>query len=52
MRERLTGLIVGMEAANCLASKKHNVTVIGMEAAPLERVMGMILLSVNSRQLY
>ena len=29
-----------MEVANCLASQKHNVTVIGMEKKPMQRVMG------------
>lgn len=31
---------IGMEVANCLAGKKNNVTVIGMEEEPMERVMG------------
>ncbi|KAF2839464.1 hypothetical protein M501DRAFT_1016543 [Patellaria atrata CBS 101060] len=31
---------IGMEVANCLASKKNDVTVVGMEKAPMERVMG------------
>jgi NADPH-dependent 2,4-dienoyl-CoA reductase/sulfur reductase-like enzyme len=31
---------IGMEVANCLAGKKNNVTVIGMEEQPMERVMG------------
>ena len=31
---------IGMEVANALAGKKHQVSVIGMEEAPLERVMG------------
>jgi NADPH-dependent 2,4-dienoyl-CoA reductase/sulfur reductase-like enzyme len=31
---------IGMEVANCLAGKKNNVTVIGMESEPMERVMG------------
>jgi len=31
---------IGMEVANCLASKKNNVTVVGMEEEPMERVMG------------
>ncbi len=32
---------IGMEVANCLASsKEQNVTIVGMESAPLERVMG------------
>lgn len=30
---------IGMEVANCLSSN-NNVTVVGMESAPLERVMG------------
>ncbi|KAL0264570.1 Apoptosis-inducing factor 1 [Diplodia seriata] len=31
---------IGMEVANCLAGKKNDVTVVGMEKAPMERVMG------------
>lgn len=31
---------IGMEVANCLASMKNDVTVIGMEKAPMERIMG------------
>lgn len=31
---------IGMEVANCLASMKNDVIVIGMEKAPMERVMG------------
>lgn len=31
---------IGMEVANCIASKKHNVTVVGMESAPTESVFG------------
>lgn len=31
---------IGMEVANCLAGMKHDVTVVGMEATPLEHVMG------------
>lgn len=31
---------IGMEVANCLAGMKHDVTVIGMEKQPMERVMG------------
>jgi NADPH-dependent 2,4-dienoyl-CoA reductase/sulfur reductase-like enzyme/nitrite reductase/ring-hydroxylating ferredoxin subunit len=31
---------IGMEVGNCLASQKHDVTIIGMESEPLERVMG------------
>lgn len=31
---------IGMEVGNALAGKKHDVTIIGMERTPLERVMG------------
>ncbi|PGG98485.1 hypothetical protein AJ79_08857 [Helicocarpus griseus UAMH5409] len=31
---------IGMEVGNCLATKGNNVTIVGMESAPLERVMG------------
>ena len=31
---------IGMEVGNALAGKKHDVTVVGMESVPLERVMG------------
>ncbi|KAF2743018.1 hypothetical protein M011DRAFT_481150 [Sporormia fimetaria CBS 119925] len=31
---------IGMEVANCLAGKKNDVTVVGMESEPMERVMG------------
>ncbi|KAF2859311.1 FAD/NAD(P)-binding domain-containing protein [Piedraia hortae CBS 480.64] len=31
---------IGMEVGNCLASKKHHVTIVGMEKEPMERVMG------------
>ncbi|KAK3723231.1 Apoptosis-inducing factor 1 [Vermiconidia calcicola] len=31
---------IGMEVANCLASQKHDVHIIGMESEPMERVMG------------
>lgn len=31
---------IGMEAGNALAGKKHEVTIIGMEEEPMERVMG------------
>ncbi|KAF3939817.1 hypothetical protein ABW19_dt0203272 [Dactylella cylindrospora] len=31
---------IGMEVANFLVGKKHDITVIGMEEAPMERVMG------------
>lgn len=31
---------IGMEVGNALANKKHDVSIVGMEKAPLERVMG------------
>lgn len=31
---------IGMEVANCMAGKKHNVTVVGMESEPCERIFG------------
>ncbi|KAJ5810587.1 Apoptosis-inducing factor 1 [Penicillium pulvis] len=31
---------IGMEVGNALAGKEHNVTIVGMESAPMERVMG------------
>lgn len=31
---------IGMEAGNALAGKKHDVTIIGMESEPMERIMG------------
>lgn len=31
---------IGMEVGNCLAGKKHDVTIIGMEKQPMGRVMG------------
>ncbi|KAI2481242.1 Rubredoxin-NAD reductase [Pyrenophora tritici-repentis] len=31
---------IGMEVGNCLASMKNDVTIIGMEEEPMERVMG------------
>lgn len=31
---------IGMEVGNCLAGKKHQVSIIGMEDEPMERVMG------------
>jgi len=31
---------IGMEVGNCLASMKNDVTIIGMEEQPMERVMG------------
>lgn len=31
---------IGMEVGNALAGKKHDVSIIGMEAEPMERVMG------------
>lgn len=32
---------IGMEVGNCLAGKKHDVTIIGMEKEPMEKVMGV-----------
>ena len=34
---------IGMEVGNCLAGKKHHVSIIGMEEEPMERVMGKTL---------
>ncbi|KAF2277842.1 rubredoxin-NAD(+) reductase [Westerdykella ornata] len=31
---------IGMEVANCLAGKENDVTVVGMESEPMERIMG------------
>lgn len=31
---------IGMEVANCMASQKHNVTVVGMESEPCENIFG------------
>ncbi|KAF2450758.1 hypothetical protein P171DRAFT_427075 [Karstenula rhodostoma CBS 690.94] len=31
---------IGMEVGNCLAGMKNDVTIVGMEEAPMERVMG------------
>lgn len=31
---------IGMEAGNCLAGMKHDVTIVGMESAPMEKVLG------------
>lgn len=31
---------IGMEAGNALAGKKHDVTIVGMESEPMERVLG------------
>jgi len=31
---------IGMEVANCLRQKKNEVTVVGMEKAPMDRIMG------------
>jgi NADPH-dependent 2,4-dienoyl-CoA reductase/sulfur reductase-like enzyme len=31
---------IGMEVANCLVGKKNDVTVVGMEEEPMQRVMG------------
>ncbi|KAH8150062.1 uncharacterized protein LAJ45_05748 [Morchella importuna] len=45
-----TGFI-GMEVSKCLAGKGHDLTVIGMEEYPLERVMGAQLGKIFQRQL-
>ncbi|RVD86736.1 uncharacterized protein DFL_004997 [Arthrobotrys flagrans] len=34
---------IGMEVANFLVGKKHEVTVVGMEEVPMERVMGKLV---------
>ena len=31
---------IGMEVGNALAGKKHDVTIVGMESEPMEKVMG------------
>lgn len=31
---------IGMEAGNCLATQKHDVTIVGMESRPMEKVLG------------
>ncbi|KIV98787.1 uncharacterized protein PV09_09439 [Verruconis gallopava] len=31
---------IGMEVGNCLAGKKHQISIVGMEEEPMERVMG------------
>ncbi|KAH9826289.1 Rieske [2Fe-2S] domain [Teratosphaeria destructans] len=31
---------IGMEVGNCLASQKHDVTIVGMENQPLENILG------------
>lgn len=40
-----------MEVSKCLAGKGHDLTVIGMEEYPLERVMGAQLGKIFQRQL-
>lgn len=40
---------IGMEVGNCLAGKKHQVCIIGMEEEPMERVMGKELGKVFRR---
>ncbi|KAJ6084516.1 Apoptosis-inducing factor 1 [Penicillium sp. IBT 16267x] len=42
---------IGMEVGNCLAGKEHNVTIVGMESAPMERVMGAKVGQVFQRNL-
>lgn len=41
---------IGMEVGNAL-SKSHNVTIVGMEAAPMERVMGVEVGQIFQRNL-
>ncbi|KAI5802440.1 hypothetical protein FPQ18DRAFT_383451 [Pyronema domesticum] len=42
---------IGMEVGKCLAGKNNNVTIIGMESTPLERVMGKEVGAIFQRQL-
>lgn len=42
---------IGMEVGKCLAGKGNNVTIIGMESSPLERVMGSKVGKIFQRQL-
>jgi NAD(P)H-nitrite reductase large subunit len=42
---------IGMEVGKCLTGKNNNVTIIGMESAPLERVMGKEVGAIFQRQL-
>ncbi|KAA8904562.1 hypothetical protein FN846DRAFT_779545 [Sphaerosporella brunnea] len=42
---------IGMEVGKCLSGKKNSVTIIGMDSAPLERVMGAEVGRIFQRQL-
>ena len=42
---------IGMEVANCLASKSNSVSVVGMEEYPLQRVMGDRVGQIFQKQL-
>ncbi|KAI5784646.1 hypothetical protein EDC01DRAFT_618353 [Geopyxis carbonaria] len=42
---------IGMEVGKCLAGKENDVTIIGMEGTPLERVMGEKVGKIFQRQL-
>lgn len=42
---------IGMEVGKCLSGKNNQVTIVGMESAPLERVMGPQVGKIFQRQL-
>lgn len=42
---------IGLEVGKCLAGKNNNVTIVGMESAPLERIMGAKVGAIFKRQL-
>jgi NADPH-dependent 2,4-dienoyl-CoA reductase/sulfur reductase-like enzyme len=42
---------IGMEVGKCLQGKKNNVTIVGMESTPLERIMGNKVGAIFKRQL-
>ncbi|PWW75622.1 hypothetical protein C7212DRAFT_325504 [Tuber magnatum] len=42
---------IGMEVSNCLAQKGNDITIVGMESAPLERVMGAKVGKIFQNQL-
>ncbi|KAJ5631768.1 Apoptosis-inducing factor 1 [Penicillium longicatenatum] len=42
---------IGMEVGNALAGKEHKVTIVGMESAPMERVMGTQVGQIFQRNL-
>jgi len=42
---------IGMEVGNCLANKKHDVTIVGMESTPLEKIMGSRVGAIFRRML-